>query len=120
VSTAEAYQWLAASRSTTTGQPHRSALHPLAAVTTWDGVARLSTNDFEPVVFEQRPELARIYERLAEVEGVAVARMSGSGSTLFALFADELQLRAVTQATGCRALATTTLDEVPLVGVDLG
>jgi len=54
------------------------------------------------------------------VEGVAVARMSGSGSTLFALFEDELQLRAVTQATGCRALATTTLAEVPLVGVDLG
>lgn len=120
VGTAEAYQWLAASRSTITGQPHRSVLHPLAAVTTWDGVARLSTNDFEPVVFEQRPELARIYERLAEVEGVAVARMSGSGSTLFALFTDELQLREVTQATGCRALATTTLDELPLVGVDLG
>ncbi len=120
VSTAEAYQWLAASRSTITGQAHRSAMHPLAAVTTWDGVAALSTNDFEPVVFEQRPELARIYERLAEVDGVAVARMSGSGSTLFALFADGLQLREVTQATGCRALATATLDEVPLVGVDLG
>jgi 4-diphosphocytidyl-2-C-methyl-D-erythritol kinase len=120
VATAEAYQWLAASRTTLTTQPHHAAMHPLAAVTTWDGVSRLSTNDFEPVVFEQRPELAKVYERLAAVEGVAVARMSGSGSTLFALFEDELQLRAVTQATGCRALATTTLDEVPLVGVDLG
>jgi len=120
VNTAEAYGWLAASRASLSGQPHRAALHPLAAVTTWDGVARLSTNDFEPIVFEQRAELAKIYERLGAVEGVAVARMSGSGSTLFALFEDELQLRAVTQATGCRALATTTLDEVPLVGVDLG
>ncbi len=120
VSTAEAYGWLAASRSTMTAPPHRSVLHPLAAVTTWDGVARLSSNDFEPVVFEQRSELAHVYERLAEVAGVAVARMSGSGSTLFALFEGELQLREVTQATGCRALATTTLDEVPLVSVDLG
>jgi len=120
VNTAEAYGWLAASRATLTAQPHGAALHPLAAVTTWDGVARLSTNDFEPVVFEQRAELANIHERLAAVEGVAVARMSGSGSTLFALFEDELQLRAVAQATGCRVLATTTLDEVPLVGVDLG
>jgi 4-diphosphocytidyl-2-C-methyl-D-erythritol kinase len=120
VSTAEAYGWLATSRAASSGQPHRAALHPLAAVTTWDGVARLSTNDFEPVVFGQRPELADIFERLAAVEGVSVARMSGSGSTLFALFEDELQLRAVTQATGCRALATTTLDAVPLVGVDLG
>src|SRR5690348_15314264 len=84
VNTAEAYGWLAASRATLTGQPHRAALHPLAAVTTWEGVARLSSNDFEPVVFEHRRELARVYERLAAVEGVAVARMSGSGSTLFA------------------------------------
>ncbi|HWE42784.1 MAG TPA: 4-(cytidine 5'-diphospho)-2-C-methyl-D-erythritol kinase [Gemmatimonadaceae bacterium] len=120
VNTAEAYGWLAASRAALTAQPHRAVLHPLAAVTTWEGVARLSANDFEPVVFEQRPELAKIYERLAAVEGVAVARMSGSGSTLFALFEDELQLRAVTQATGCRALATATLAELPLVGVDLG
>jgi 4-diphosphocytidyl-2-C-methyl-D-erythritol kinase len=120
VNTAEAYQWLAASRATLVGQPHRAVLHPLASITTWDGVSRLSTNDFEPVVFEQRPELAKVYEKLAAVEGVAVARMSGSGSTLFALFEDELQLRAVTQATGCRALATTTLDSVPLVGVDAG
>ena len=120
VSTADAYGWLAASRATMTAQPHRSVLHPLAAITTWDGVARLSSNDFEPVVFEQRPELAHVYERLAEVAGVAVARMSGSGSTLFALFEGDLQLREVTQATGCRALATMTLDEVPLVGVDLG
>ena len=120
VSTPEAYRWLAASRDTMTAQPHRAVLHPLSAVTTWDGVARLSTNDFEPVVFEQRPELAKVYERLAAVDGVAVARMSGSGSTLFALFEGELQLREVTQATGCRALATTTLGEVPLVGVDAG
>ncbi len=120
VNTAEAYSWLAASRSALTDQPHAAALHPLAAVTTWEGVARLSMNDFEPVVFDQRPELAAIYERLGSVEGVAVARMSGSGSTLFALFEDELQLRAVAQATGCRALATTTLEEVPLVGVDPG
>lgn len=120
VNTAEAYGWLAASRATLTGQPHEAALHPLAAVTTWEGVGRLSTNDFEPVVFAHRQELAKSYERLAAVEGVAVVRMSGSGSTLFALFDGELQLRAVTQATGCRALATTTLGEVPLVGVDLG
>jgi 4-diphosphocytidyl-2-C-methyl-D-erythritol kinase len=120
VNTREAYAWLADARATLTGQPHRAVLHPLAAVTTWEGVARLSVNDFEPVVFEHRIELAKVYERLAAVEGVAVARMSGSGSTLFALFEDELQLRAVTQATGCRAIATTTLDEVPLVGVDPG
>lgn len=120
VNTAEAYRWLAASRSTITEQPHGAVMHPLAAIATWDGLARLSTNDFEPVVFEQRPEIARAFERLSEVEGVALARMSGSGSTLFALFEDDLQLRAVTQATGCRAIATSTLGELPLVGVDPG
>ena len=120
VATADAYAWLAASRSEAQAAAHYPALLPLAAVTTWDGALRHSENDFEPVVFAQRPELGDIHARLAEVPGVALARMSGSGSTLFALFSDEMELRLVSQATGCKVLATRTLDEVPLVGVDLG
>ena len=120
VSSAEAYGWIAAARSEAQAAAHFPVLHPLAAVTTWDGALRHSENDFEPVVFARLPELAGIHARLAEVPGIALARMSGSGSTLFALFADEMELRAVTQATGCKAIAARTLGEVPLVGVDLG
>ncbi|HEX2781521.1 MAG TPA: 4-(cytidine 5'-diphospho)-2-C-methyl-D-erythritol kinase [Gemmatimonadaceae bacterium] len=116
VNTAEAYDWLAAARGTGEASP-RPALHPLAAVTTWDGVVRFSENDFEPPVFAQRPELGEIYARLAAVPGVELARMSGSGSTLFALLAKDVELRSVAQAAASRVLAARTLDEVPLVGV---
>ncbi|NUQ19491.1 MAG: 4-(cytidine 5'-diphospho)-2-C-methyl-D-erythritol kinase [Gemmatimonadaceae bacterium] len=120
VDTSEAYGWLAASRSDAGAAAYFPALHPLAAVTTWEGALRHSENDFEPVVFARRPELGEIHARLAELPGVALARMSGSGSTLFALFSEDLELRAVSQATGCKVLASRTLNEVPLVGVDLG
>ena len=115
VSTVEAYGWLAASRvEAPVPQP---MLHPLAAVTTWDGAIRHSANDFEAVVFARRPELREIFDRLVAVPRLALARMSGSGSTLFALFEGDMELRAVTQATGCKAVAARTLEEVPLVGV---
>ena len=120
VNTADAYGWLAESRSEAGAAANYPVLHPLAAVTTWEGAVRHSENDFEPVVFARRPELGEIHTRLASLPGVALARMSGSGSTLFALFSDEMELRAVSQATGCKVLAARTLDEVPLVGVDLG
>ena len=118
VDTAQAYAWLAEAR---TARPavHGPAAHPLAAVTTWGGVERQSTNDFEEPVFAQRPELSAIHERLAAVPGVTLARMSGSGSTLFALFDGDMELRLVAQSTGCKVLAAKTLAEVPLVGVDL-
>ena len=47
----------------------------------------LSVNDFETVVFRQHPQLRKIAARLRTVSpGV---RMSGSGSTIFALFESE-------------------------------
>ena len=42
-----------------------------------------SANDFETVVFRQYPQLRKIARRLRSVGGV---RMTGSGSTIFALF----------------------------------
>jgi 4-diphosphocytidyl-2-C-methyl-D-erythritol kinase len=49
--------------------------------------AALSANDFETVVFKQHPQLRKIAARLRKFSpGV---RMSGSGSTIFALFESE-------------------------------
>ncbi|MDL2267619.1 4-(cytidine 5'-diphospho)-2-C-methyl-D-erythritol kinase [Desulfovibrio sp. OttesenSCG-928-G15] len=45
-------------------------------------------NDFENVVFDKYPELQQLHERLAS-SGALAARMSGTGSTLFALYDDE-------------------------------
>jgi len=57
-------------------------------------------NDFEPVAFEQHPVLNTLLEKIQET-GALLARMSGSGSTLFGLYetaeaaaAAEAQLRA--------------------------
>ena len=137
VSTADAYGWLARARAAvvaprddmvtppdgvaTTGVASARpgpVLHPFSAVTSWEGVARISSNDFEPVVFAERPELGEIYEKLAALPAVAVARMSGSGSTLFALFDEPAELRAVAQATGCRVIAARTLSVVPHLRLD--
>ncbi len=56
----------------------------------------LMVNDFERPVFEEWPAIAAIHRRLAAQKGVLHAGMSGSGSTLFGLFAE--QGEAVTAA----------------------
>lgn len=54
-------------------------------------------NDFEELVFPVYPELGQLYERLAETGALAV-RMSGTGSTLFAIYDDEKIAARVTKA----------------------
>ena len=48
----------------------------------WQTIARLATNDFEPVVAARHPMIESVRTRLREL-GCAPAMMSGSGSTLF-------------------------------------
>ena len=48
-------------------------------------------NDFEASVFPQHPELAAIKQRLYD-RGALYAAMSGSGSSLFGLFAPDATL----------------------------
>jgi len=50
-------------------------------------------NDFERTVFPAHPELAAIKQRLLDA-GAYYAAMSGSGSTVFALFEDDLEKSA--------------------------
>jgi 4-diphosphocytidyl-2-C-methyl-D-erythritol kinase len=51
----------------------------------WTAVAADAVNDFEPVIFAQHPELERVRAQLAALPRTVMARMSGSGSTLFAV-----------------------------------
>jgi 4-diphosphocytidyl-2-C-methyl-D-erythritol kinase len=48
-----------------------------------------SANDFETVVFRQYPQLQKIAARLRRHLGAEGVRMTGSGSTIFALFASK-------------------------------
>ncbi len=66
--------------------PERPLLERLQSpVATWRECVK---NDFEPSVFARHPRLALIKEDLLK-QGALYAAMSGSGSTLFGLFADE-------------------------------
>jgi 4-diphosphocytidyl-2-C-methyl-D-erythritol kinase len=68
-------------------------------------------NDFERVVFPEYPELLEV-KRVLEREGARFASLSGSGSTLYGVFAsgEEAQdVAARMKAAGHAAVATTTL-----------
>ncbi|HSJ05587.1 MAG TPA: hypothetical protein VK936_02720, partial [Longimicrobiales bacterium] len=57
-----------------------------ANVRAWEDLAGV-VNDFEPVIFQRLPYLARIRTAIAD-SGAVIARMTGSGSTIFGIYED--------------------------------
>jgi 4-diphosphocytidyl-2-C-methyl-D-erythritol kinase len=57
----------------------------LEALSTWGNIGRLAGNDFESALFGRHPELRRAFEALASTQPL-LCRMTGSGSTLFAVY----------------------------------
>ncbi len=84
VSTAEAYRELSPLLAGQSIERKLAEFRQLA----WTENLAAARNDFEEAVFARHPELADIRERLSRA-GAVCARMSGSGSALFGLFADE-------------------------------
>lgn len=83
VTTAEAYRWLNESR--TQGVKRGAVLLDPATLSSWSDVARMAGNDFESVVFGHRPQVRAAFEALAKT-GPLICRMTGTGSTLFAIY----------------------------------
>ncbi len=83
VKTADAYGWLDAAR----GADHRRGALRLdpPALATWSDVARMAGNDFEAVVFGHLPPVREAFEAMARTHPV-LCRMSGSGSTVVAVY----------------------------------
>jgi 4-diphosphocytidyl-2-C-methyl-D-erythritol kinase len=49
------------------------------------------TNDFEPVIFKRYPQIAAIKQKLYDI-GALYAAMSGSGSTIYGLFKEKVNI----------------------------
>jgi 4-diphosphocytidyl-2-C-methyl-D-erythritol kinase len=91
VSTAEAYAALDAMRRDGFEAP--AAIVRLCAAR-WSELASAAVNDFEPVVFEQLPQLAAVRAALQRC-GAFVARLTGTGSAVFGIYDDSDTLAAV-------------------------
>ena len=83
VGTAEAYGWVDAARRPD-GRRGAVALD-LDALSRWGDIGRMAGNDFESAVFARQPALRAAFEALVGTRPL-VCRMSGSGSTLFAVY----------------------------------
>lgn len=114
VSTADAYEWLAASRTVDVPSPRMVSVPELA---TWDTLRDHVVNDFEAVVAEHQPEIATIIGELREM-GASIAGMTGSGSTLFGvvpLFADTGEMMRSLPGTVVPTRTVTRVAAVELV-----
>jgi 4-diphosphocytidyl-2-C-methyl-D-erythritol kinase len=83
VGTAEAYGWVDAARHST-GRRGALALD-LDSLSSWGSIGRMAGNDFESAVFGRVPEVRAAFDALVTTRPL-VCRMSGSGSTLFAIY----------------------------------
>jgi 4-diphosphocytidyl-2-C-methyl-D-erythritol kinase len=83
IPTAKAYGWVDEARQST-GRRGAVALD-LDALSTWGDIGRMAGNEFESAVFSRHPEVRAAFEALAGTRPL-LCRMTGSGSTLFAVY----------------------------------
>ena len=84
ISTADAYRWLDEARGPGYSWPPERSSGALKELRGWDFYAD-DENDFEPVIERRFPKI-REYRDALQSNGATVARMSGSGSTVFGIF----------------------------------
>jgi 4-diphosphocytidyl-2-C-methyl-D-erythritol kinase len=83
IDTGKAYELLSQGRDWSQGRGTVVLEHD--ALTTWGGIARLGGNDFEVPVFGKEPALRDLFEHLCQTRPL-LARLSGSGSSLIAIY----------------------------------
>jgi 4-diphosphocytidyl-2-C-methyl-D-erythritol kinase len=112
VPTAAAFGWLADVRH---DQPPRApAPMTLDMLDRWEAVARLADNDLELPVIVRHPEIGTCLEAVAEA-GARIARMSGSGSTVYGVFDRRPPADLSGLPAGTRVVQTRTGTSVPAV-----
>ncbi len=102
-------------------QPDHDAFLRALHAASWPDMARSAANALEAVAFSRHPELAAARQAMAE-SGALLARMSGSGPTLYAVYADEAALHKAAAALPARLPAGFTLLPAHMVpaGVRIG
>jgi 4-diphosphocytidyl-2-C-methyl-D-erythritol kinase len=115
ISTAEAYRWVAETRGSFASEAAVMSVNQLAS---WEGIATVAKNDFERVVARRHPRIAELVDELASF-GASPAMMSGSGSTVFGVFATAPDAAAIARSTGCSPIVTGTSSRVVRVGLDV-
>lgn len=116
--TAEAFAAVAAARGEAY-RPVAARLDP-AALASWEGVAAVAGNDFEAVVAPRIPLVPRALDAL-RAAGATVARLAGSGSSVFGVFPDARARDAAEpalRALGMRTWRTETATAEPAAQVD--
>jgi 4-diphosphocytidyl-2-C-methyl-D-erythritol kinase len=86
IATSEAYTWVDSAKQSA-GRRGAVALD-LDALSRWGDVGRMAGNDFESPVFGRYSEIRAAFEALVTTRPL-VCRMTGSGSTLFAIYRSE-------------------------------
>lgn len=121
IGSGQAYEWLDQRREVRGDKaPVATALPSVAALRTWDSLSQLAVNDFEDVAFDRYPQLRTWKARLIKA-GADIALLSGSGSTMFAVFSSPEARNTAAGLFGedpnVRILRTSTVSKPP-VGVD--
>jgi 4-diphosphocytidyl-2-C-methyl-D-erythritol kinase len=83
IATGEAYGWLDSAKQS--GYGRGAVALGLDALSRWGDIGRMAGNDFESPVFGRHGEIRSAFEALVATRPL-VCRMSGSGSTLFAIY----------------------------------
>ncbi|MBI4907928.1 MAG: 4-(cytidine 5'-diphospho)-2-C-methyl-D-erythritol kinase [Acidobacteria bacterium] len=111
VSTPEAYRALGRGPEVVSPEPMPTASWDIAQGASAAAWSRFCQNDFESTVFTRHPELATIQRKLLRL-GAGVARMSGSGSTVFGFFATQAAAREACAAfPSARVVRTVTREQ---------
>ena len=113
VSTATAYSEASAGLTL----PASAALLERLESFDWRRLGAIQSNDFERVVFHRHPRLGEVRDIL-EHEGAVIARLTGSGSAVFGIFAGEEAAHAAARRVGendgvVAAPAVPTLSAMP-------
>jgi 4-diphosphocytidyl-2-C-methyl-D-erythritol kinase len=83
IATREAFGWVDQDRRS--GARKGAVALDLEALSGWGDIGRMAGNDFESAVFGRYPQIRAAFEALVATRPL-VCRMSGSGSTLFAIY----------------------------------